>query len=126
MSYTNPVIMYVCQGKRRTCQGYLWQNESENYVLSRPVIATNVITGNEAQFPSLHRASDSLFGVNFDHTKFISDSCKLKNSYRGYKFRRESVNDGFVNVEYPGAVKIFGTEQKPIFQLNKDTKEIIS
>ena len=76
--YSNIGITDVCKGRRQTYHGFKWRYESENYIYSRPVIATNVRTGVETHFSSLYKA-----GMSFS----VQDSL----CYRKYPSRVGSV-----------------------------------
>ena len=117
LAYTHPGIRNVCKRRRPKFCGFVWQYEIETYVYSRTVIATNVHTGEELHFLSLLGAGHELFGLRFLLTQKISESCRTESLYRGYRFTYGDKEDGFVDVEYTGAVKEFRKGQKSVFKI---------
>ena len=101
----NPGVLSVCRGRKSKFCGHKWRYKSEEFVYFRAVFATNVRTGVEVSFPSVGKASGELFGNEFQQEIFISASCRSGREYRGFRFRYEDNNDGYVHVKYPGNVE---------------------
>ena len=95
ISYSDCRVSRACCGEIPKFQGHCWQFVSPYFIYSRPIIATDISTGEKSKFDSVCQASNCLFSESFDYFKFISTACKQGTPLNGYLFEYKSEDYGF-------------------------------